>query len=141
MTTETLSAKDVATLCNTDAKTLRKFLRTWFSETERNLPGQGGRYEFTKAEANKVVKAFAAAPKKVTGEGKASKSKRETSVMEVDVDEIIEDFDLDDLEGPTDDEVEDLTVDDDGEDVGLGEDAGEVGEIDEEDDVELVDED
>jgi hypothetical protein len=53
---ETFSAKQVAVRIGTDAKTLRKFLRSSASPYE--AVGQGGRYEFPKGDLAKIKKHF-----------------------------------------------------------------------------------
>lgn len=53
---ETFSAKQVATRIGTDAKTLRKFLRSGASPYE--AVGQGGRYEFPVADLADIKKTF-----------------------------------------------------------------------------------
>lgn len=57
MAAETLSAKDVARELETDARTLRKFLRD--TTPTEDHPGQGGRWAFTKADVKGLKKAFA----------------------------------------------------------------------------------
>jgi len=52
----TFSAKQVATRIGTDAKTLRKFLRSPSSPYE--AVGQGSRYEFPQDDLKKIKKAF-----------------------------------------------------------------------------------
>jgi hypothetical protein len=53
---ETYTAKQVATRCGTDAKTMRKFFRSAHSTVEP--VGQGGRYEFAAKDLSKIQKEF-----------------------------------------------------------------------------------
>ncbi len=55
---ETYTAKQVATRCGTDSKTMRKFFRSAHSTVEP--VGQGGRYEFDAKDLPKIQKEFAA---------------------------------------------------------------------------------
>lgn len=52
----TLSAKEVAKMAGTDAKRLRRFIRS--DSSGITACGQGNRYEFTQAQARKLVAAF-----------------------------------------------------------------------------------
>lgn len=53
---ETYTAKQVATRCGTDAKTMRKFFRSSHSTVEP--VGQGGRYEFAATDLPKIKREF-----------------------------------------------------------------------------------
>lgn len=61
MAAATFSAKDLATECGTDGRTIRKFLRSHLPAEDQ--PGQGGRYAFTKGEMKKLKTAFEASTK------------------------------------------------------------------------------
>lgn len=54
---DTYTAKQVATRCGTDAKTLRKFLRS--SNSTAEAVGQGGRYEFDAEDLPLIQEEFA----------------------------------------------------------------------------------
>jgi hypothetical protein len=126
MTTK-LSAKEAAAELGTDARTLRKFIRG-----AKNLPispvGQGARYEFTPKEVKSLKKAFLA-----WSSGSKTKTKsiddqiidlggvenpedggdltEEPEITEEDLDEDEKELDaLEDLEGPTDEELDDLDI-------------------------------
>lgn len=118
MTTK-LSAKDAAKEIGTDARTLRKFIRS-----AKDLPispvGQGARYEFTSKEVKALKKAF------LTWSTKGTKSEK-TKVKITGTDEEVEtntDHDieltpeleaellLDELTGPSDEELEEIDIDD-----------------------------
>ena len=124
--TQKLSAKEAAAELGTDARTLRKFLRSKSSPIEP--VGQGNRYEFTSKEVKTLKKAFlswGAGAKKATGitiEGTNAKGKRvivadpedidiqdeiDRTTEEVDLDDDGEPVDLDDLEGPSDEDLDD----------------------------------
>lgn len=109
----TFSAKDLAQECDTDPRSMRKFLRSHLPADEQ--PGQGGRYVFTKGEVTKIKKAFLKAQttttdapedeaKPKTKKAKNKKSKAE-EVIEREPDEDI--LDLDELDDPSLDELED----------------------------------
>lgn len=108
-TAEKLSAKQAAIEIGTDARTLRKFLRSDSSTFE--ACGQGNRYEFAKGEIKKLKKEFAA-----WGGGKSpAKSKKEPIAQEPDDDEITDDEldeEVDDEEVADDDEDEDIDLED-----------------------------
>lgn len=59
---ETYTAKQVATRCGTDSKTMRKFFRSTASTVE--AVGQGGRYEFAASDLPKIKREFDAWRKK-----------------------------------------------------------------------------
>lgn len=61
MPAATLTAKELASECGTDGRTIRKFLRGYLPAEDQ--PGQGGRYAFTKGEVTKIKKAFLASSK------------------------------------------------------------------------------
>lgn len=133
-TPEKISAKQAAIQLGTDARSLRKFLR---SSSDFDAVGQGNRYEFDKAEMKKLKKLFNA--KKVTGTDKevAANTKHDldinASVEEQDeIDATTEEVDLDDnsepaeiewdedeeadleaIEGPSDDDLEEIELTDD----------------------------
>lgn len=52
----TLTAKELAVECNTDARTVRKFLRSHLDET----PGKGSRYAIERRQVKSLKKAFQA---------------------------------------------------------------------------------
>jgi hypothetical protein len=101
--TKTFSAKEVARELGTDARTLRKFLRSDASPVEP--PGQGGRYEFTSKQVKKVKRAFDAwGTKKTT-------TKTTKSLPLKDAEEVLntdDPADLEDLDGPNDEDLIDL---------------------------------
>lgn len=61
---ETYTAKQIATRCGTDPKTMRKFFRSPNSTT--SPVGQGGRYEFDAKDVPTIMREFAAWRKKAT---------------------------------------------------------------------------
>ena len=111
--TNAFSAKDLATQCGTDAKSVRKFLREFYRSNERadDLPGQGGRYSFTKSEVNQLVKAYkewasGKAAKKAAAADTPAKSKKEQEIEDL-TDEELEDFDVDEIDAePSDDDIQ-----------------------------------
>jgi hypothetical protein len=116
MPTTNLSAKDLATQCDTDPKTLRKFLREHLRAQEVETPGQGGRYNFTPKEGKALAKAFkawAGGKTERAATKAASKVEAEELIDEVDEIEDIEDIDLDAVDDPSEDELEALEVSDD----------------------------
>lgn len=112
---ETYTAKQVATRCGTDPKTMRKFFRSKASTVEP--VGQGGRYEFDgddlpqiKAEFEAWTKGTKAGP--AAGKGPKSQSKPKPKAAAPAVVEVEEDDEeLDDLEGPGEDELDDEGID------------------------------
>lgn len=121
-TSEKLSAKEVARELGTDARTLRKFFRS--GQSPIDPVGQGGRYGIDRKQLKKVRKAFdawaggkkqkppktkdKAVPEDFTPEeidGIEAEIKRHHEPDEVD------DIDLSDLDGPTDEELDDLEFD------------------------------
>jgi hypothetical protein len=62
---DTYTAKQVATRCGTDAKTMRKFFRSKASTVEP--VGQGGRYEFASDDLPKIKREFDAWQKRSSG--------------------------------------------------------------------------
>lgn len=110
-----ITAKDLAAEAGTDPKTFRKFLRSHFDATERSdeKPGQGGRYSFTRKEANKILKAFKDSAAAAGEKKAAAKAKASEEAVELDEVEDIEDLDLEDMDGPSDEELEELEVEDD----------------------------
>ena len=116
---EKLSAKQAAIQMGTDARTLRKFLRS--DACPMDPVGQGNRYEFTAGEVKKLKKLFLA----WSGGTKKTKAEKviehdpaeDEDIEEIDLeDEDLapkdedEELDLDDLEGPDDEELEDLEI-------------------------------
>lgn len=100
---ETLSAKEAAAALGTDARTLRKFLRSKAQDVVEPV-GQGKRYAITKDEIKKLKKAFLA-----WSEGARKKDEDEavTDVEEVDLDD--ESTEIDD----SDDDDDELEIEDD----------------------------
>lgn len=111
MSTNTLSAKDLAAECGVDAKTVRKFLREHFAATERidELPGQGGRYAFSKADVKSLAKLFKAQAGN-KAERKAEKAKATVEAENIDDIDEVEDLDFEELDGPADEELEELEI-------------------------------
>lgn len=115
--TNAFSAKDLASECGTDAKNVRKFLRDFYRSNERadDLPGQGGRYTFTKSEVNALVKAYKewatgkAAKKAASAEKQSQSSGTSKKGQEIEdlTDEDVEEFEIDD-ETASDEELEEL---------------------------------
>lgn len=138
---DNLTAKQVATRCGTDAKTMRKFFRSSHSTVE--AVGQGGRYEFAAADFSKIKREFDAWTARSQSKAKPAPKKPLTEVhTKAEIAEgLTEDPDMTDpwqsarsdaqdhLAGlgedrePTDEEIEamaalDLDIDDlDGEDI------------------------
>lgn len=111
-TEDTVSAKELARQLGTDARTLRKFLRSDASPVEP--PGQGGRYEFTAKQVKKVTKAFEAWGTRKSTRTRKPPMKDVTEIEEVTDNEEIEDLedsDLGDLDGPSDEDLIDLDDD------------------------------
>lgn len=54
----TITAKELAVACDTDARTVRKFLRAHFEKG--TTPGKGSRYAIEKRQVKSLTKAFAA---------------------------------------------------------------------------------
>lgn len=119
MTTEMISAKAAAIELGTDARTLRKFLRSDHCSFE--AAGQGARYEFTSKQLKKLKKEFEGWRDKSSGKSNTDKKKTtdkladvlaEEDIEEIDESELTTDdeaeMDLDDLVGPTDEELEEL---------------------------------
>lgn len=119
-TAEKLSAKQAAIQLNTDARTLRKFLR---ASDEFDAVGQGNRYEFDSKEMKKLKKSFAAwSGKKTKTEKRAPEPETEDIVDETTGDLVEDDnsepaevewtddadADLEAIEGPDDEELEAL---------------------------------
>jgi hypothetical protein len=101
-----LSAKELAREFDTDARTLRKFLR---EASGLEAPGQGGRWNLEKKQAKSLKKKF--------DEWSATKSTRRQVADEVEGDEDVEDveeIDDEDLEDiGEEEEEEDLDIDTD----------------------------
>lgn len=112
--TEKFSAKEAAIQLGTDARTLRKFIR---SSDDFDAVGQGNRYEFTSKEIKALKKKFDA------WNGKKSKpaekpSKKETKVLDDEV-EVPDDEATDEDPFPEDSTTEEVDLDDDDEPVDL----------------------
>lgn len=118
-----ITPKMLARKCGTDPRNFRKFLR---AQKELERPGQGGRWEFTQEEADKLeaaYKAWQSSPRKTVsadGVAKKRKSKKGEATADVDVETLDEVIDLDldgdfaDVfgdEGPSDEEVLELSDD------------------------------
>jgi hypothetical protein len=110
MADDTYGAKQVASRIGTDAKTLRKFLRS--SASPYTAVGQGKRYEFPKGDLKKIQKAFEKWRAKSIARTATPKSKTATPI-EV-IDEMIDDNEpnADDLAAIEDEDL-DLELDDD----------------------------
>lgn len=108
---DTLAAKQVATMLETDAKTLRQFLRSEASTFE--AVGSGGRYEFTEGDVPKIKSEFEAwkTAKGTRGRGRpaGSGSKKKTENIE-EIEEVDEIEELEEFDDEVDDE--DLELDD-----------------------------
>lgn len=101
---ETLAAKQVATMLNTEAKTLRQFLRSPASTFE--AVGSGGRYEFTEGDVPQIKQEFdawrsahaARGSKRTAGKGSTpSKPIEEVEELE-EIEELDDELDDEDLE-------------------------------------------
>jgi hypothetical protein len=117
MAAATFTAKDLASECGTDGRTIRKFLRGHLPAEEQ--PGQGGRYAFTKGEVTKIKKAFLSSSKttdeSTTTKPKSKKAKKDkvpdlTFMPDDDEDEV---EDIDEEAFLTDDEPVDFEDADD----------------------------
>jgi hypothetical protein len=111
---EQFSAKEVALEYKTDARTLRKFLREHLGEGKA-VVGQGGRYSFTKSEVKKMRKAFdawAAGGANTLKTTKKAPTQKEIdrTTEEVDLDDDGEVVDLEELEGPDEDDLDDEDI-------------------------------
>lgn len=122
MPAEKLSAKDAAKALGTDARTLRKFIRSDSCDFEP--VGQGSRYEFTKGDLGKLKKQFLAwgggKSTETTTKGKKTEPKKEpkqlrkaTGKAEVPEIEGVEEIELDDLDDPTIEDLEEAVEDGD----------------------------
>lgn len=130
-TTEKFSAKEAAIQLGTDARTLRKFIRSKSCDFEP--VGQGNRYEFTSKEIKSLKKAFLAwsngtKPKKekeVPTIEELNEALEEGPLSEDEIDEVLEvevedqdpDADVDEdeiafLEGPSDEDLEEIDIED-----------------------------
>lgn len=89
-----LSAKEVALELETDARTLRKFLRDTVPAEEQ--PGQGGRWAFEKKQLKGLKKRFA--------EWVAAKPARTPKASEIE--------DADDIEDEIDEDFDEIDIDD-----------------------------
>lgn len=90
---ETYTAKQVATRCGTDSKTMRKFFRSSASTVEP--VGQGGRYEFAATDLPKIKREFDAWRKKAASRRstpKPSPTPEERSIAQDLIDQGEEDF-------------------------------------------------
>lgn len=119
---ETLAAKQVAALLDTDPKTLRQFLRS--SASTHEAVGSGGRYEFVESDIDKIRTEFTAwsegkakRGRPAAGEGKStSRKKKEKAIPEEEIAAEIEELDdLDDLDDLEDleDELDDDEIEED----------------------------
>lgn len=107
MTAQKFSAKEAAAKLGTDARTLRKFIR---SSDDFEAVGQGNRYEFTSQQIKALEKKFKVTVTK-TEKPKSPKKKKQAPIEDAatddevqdEVDRTTEEVDLDD-----DDEVIDL---------------------------------
>lgn len=109
----TLAAKQVASLLNTDPKTLRQFFRSSASTTE--AVGSGGRYEFYESDVDQIRTEFAEWFENKSKRGRpsegGSKSKKKDKVrLESEI--VPEAEELDDLDELEDDELDDELDDD-----------------------------
>ena len=110
---ETLAAKQVAALLNTDAKTLRQFFRSPASTTE--AVGSGGRYEFLESQVDQIRNEFATwmenkkTRTRTKSEGGTTRRRKERVIPEEEIaDEVIDlEDELDELEDDFDDELDD----------------------------------
>ena len=108
---ETYTAKQVATRIGTDAKTLRKFFRSPASTIEPC--GQGGRYEFAKTDLGQIKAEFEKWNSTKGTRAPAGSRKGTAKVApKAIVEENDEDLELEDdeLDGPADEELEDVDV-------------------------------
>lgn len=114
-TDEKLSAKEVARELGTDARTLRKFFRSGSSPVDP--VGQGGRYEISRKSIKKVRKAFEAwgsgKPKPKKADPKVPEDIAEIEDISVIGDDDVEEIDLSDLEGPTEEDLENMDLEED----------------------------
>jgi hypothetical protein len=105
----TFSAKDLAQECDTDPRSMRKFLRQHLPAEDQ--PGQGGRYVFTKAEVKKIKAAWAKAQKVTDApveDTKSKKGSKKSKVEEVTDREPDEDIvDLEEIDDPSLDDIDD----------------------------------
>lgn len=118
MPTANISAKELAVMCETDPRTLRKFIREQYRSAERDeeLPGQGGRYSFSAVEARKLKAAFVASAAKTASKAAAKKTKQ-VEVVDDDVEEVEDDLEFADLDEPTEEELEEVDEDEDEDEV------------------------
>lgn len=128
-----LSTKEAAAEIGTDARTLRKFIRS--DSCSFDAVGQGKRYEFSKKDVNQLKKAFLAwsggAPSKknkAMEQAEAARAKgHEHDGEEFEPDALVEDdnnepaevewtddaeADLDAIEGPSDEDLDDIEIQD-----------------------------
>jgi hypothetical protein len=92
---ETYTAKQVATRCGTDAKTMRKFFRSAHSTVEP--VGQGGRYEFAAKDLPKIKKEFTSWSKRSAGRTPVTTPKAKTIAQIHTEEEAIKDAQHEDL--------------------------------------------
>lgn len=104
-----LSAKEVARACGTDARTFRKFLRDT-RDGGKAIVGQGGRYSFSTEEVGELKTAFLSWGKGGTKEKTPKVKKPAAPPVETDDDEFEEVFDLDE---PDDEDIEELEIEED----------------------------
>lgn len=86
---ETYTAKQVATRCGTDSKTMRKFFRSSASTVEP--VGQGGRYEFAATDLPKIKREFDAWRKKAASRRTTPKPPAPTAPIIAEVKKVAED--------------------------------------------------
>jgi hypothetical protein len=107
---EILSAKEVARMIGTDARTFRKFMRAVLDPDDQ--PGQGGRYQIDAEEVPAIQKAF----DKWSKPSKNGTKTRKTKITAPDDDEVVDltdDEELVDEDDSDDDdavELEDIEV-------------------------------
>ena len=102
MADTTLTAKQAATKLGTDARTLRKFFR---ATPDIEAVGRGGKYEIDAKELPAIRKAFKVWEKDETKKAKArAAAKAEKAAAK-------KTAPVDDIEEPTDDDLEDLDLD------------------------------
>ena len=88
---EVLSAKEVARMIGTDARTFRKFMRSVTDPDDQ--PGQGGRYAIDPDEVPAIQKAFDKWSKPSTNDKKGKKGKKTKVVDAVDLDDEVVELD------------------------------------------------
>lgn len=125
---EELSAKEAARELGVDARTFRKFMRATLAKEDQ--PGQGNRYHISSKDMKKLRKRFeewrtprpgkkaktnGAEPEVIEDVPKKPKKQRKSKDPEVAdlTDDLgMEELDLSELEGPSDDELLEINLDD-----------------------------